>query len=81
MQEMVGAIRLLLSLQIIRINGEIVIMLNREIYQLDPVENQLANNGVAKVKDDLSDQALKVLRYELQTFVCDGEYEDGMKEY
>jgi len=56
-------------------------MLNREIYQLDPVENQLANNGVAKVKDDLSDQALKVLRYELQTFVCDGEYEDGMKEY
>ena len=63
MQEMVGAIRPLLSLQIIRINGEIVIMLNREIYQLDPVENQLANNGVAKVKDDLSDQALKVLRY------------------
>ena len=79
MQEMAGAIRLLLSLQIIRINGEIVIMLNREIYQLDPVENQLANNGVAKVKDDLSDQALKVLRYELKTFVCDGEYEDGME--
>src|SRR5690554_2920998 len=53
-------------------------MLNREIYQLDPQLNRLANNGVAVVKDDQSEQALKTLRYELQTFVCDGEYEAGL---
>jgi len=55
-------------------------MLNRDIYQLDPLQNRLANNGVAEVKDDLSSQALKILRYELQTFVCDGEYEAGMEK-
>ena len=53
-------------------------MLNRDIYLKDPVENKLANNGVAEVKDDLSEQALNTLRYELDTFVCDGEYEKGL---
>lgn len=53
-------------------------MLNREIYQLDPQKNRLENNGVAEVKDDQSAQALKTLRYELQTFVCDGEYAAGL---
>ena len=53
-------------------------MLNREIYQLDPQHNRLENNGVAEVKDDQSAQALKTLRYELQTFVCDGEYQAGL---
>src|SRR5690554_8074668 len=53
-------------------------MLNREIYQIDPQQNRLENNGVAEVKDDQSAQALKTLRYELQTFVCDGEYEAGL---
>ena len=53
-------------------------MLNKEIYLKDPLENQLANNGVAEVKDDTSKQALATLRYELETFVCDGEYEKGL---
>jgi len=56
-------------------------MLNREIYQLDPVENQLANNGVAKVKDDLSDQALKVLRYELKHLFVMVNMKMEWKEY
>jgi hypothetical protein len=55
-------------------------MLNRDIYQLDPLKNRLANNGVAQVKDDLSEQALNTLRYELETFVCDGEYQAGMEK-
>lgn len=55
-------------------------MLNRDIYQLDPQQNRLANNGVAEVKDDQSSQALKTLRYELETFVCDGEYEKGLEK-
>ena len=53
-------------------------MLNRDIYQLDPQENRLENNGVAEVKDDQTSQALKTLRYELQTFVCDGQYQKGL---
>lgn len=53
-------------------------MLNREIYQTDPHSNRLENNGVAEVKDDQSRQALQTLRYELRTFVCDGEYQAGL---
>jgi len=53
-------------------------MKNREIYLKDPVDYQLQNNGVAQVKDDLSELALKTLRYELDTFVCDGEYQNGL---
>src|SRR5690554_24243 len=59
-------------------NREYASMLNREIYELDPQQNRLENNGVAEVKDDQSTQALRTLRYELQTFVCDGEYESGL---
>lgn len=54
-------------------------MLNAEIYAKDPVANRIANNGVAEVKDDFSSQALETLRYELETFVCDGEYAKGME--
>ena len=53
-------------------------MLNREIYQRDPSTIKLANDGVANVNDERTDQALKVLRYELETFVCDGQYEKGL---
>lgn len=53
-------------------------MTNRDIYQKDPATRKLVNEGVANVNDDTSDQALNVLRYELETFVCDGQYEKGM---
>ena len=53
-------------------------MLNREIFVNDPVNSRLANNGVAQVKDDLSEGALNTLEYELRTFVCDGAYAKGM---
>lgn len=55
-------------------------MLNKDIYAKDPLANQLANNGVAEVKDDTSEQALATLKYELETFVCDGEYEKGLEK-
>jgi hypothetical protein len=53
-------------------------MLNREIYLRDPSTIKLANDGVANVNDERTDQALRVLRYELETFVCDGQYEKGL---
>ncbi len=51
---------------------------NRDLYSKDPVEFNLLNNGVAHVSDARDDQQLKTLRYEMQTFVCEGEYEKGL---
>ena len=53
-------------------------MINRDIYQVDPTTRKLVNEGVASVNDENTTQALAVLRYELETFVCDGQYEKGM---
>ncbi|WP_024334643.1 BREX system P-loop protein BrxC [Desulfotignum balticum] len=53
-------------------------MINRDIYQKDPTVHKLVNEGVASVNDDTTQQALDVLRYELDTFVCDGQYGSGM---
>ncbi len=53
-------------------------MNNRDIYQKDPSTQKLVNEGVASVNDEKTSQALEVLRYELETFVCDGQYEKGM---
>src|ERR1019366_17363 len=55
------------------------LMLNRDIYQKDPSTRKLLNEGVASVNDDKTNQALSVLRYELETFVCDGQYERGLE--
>ncbi|BBO87498.1 BREX system P-loop protein BrxC [Desulfosarcina ovata] len=54
-------------------------MKNRDIYLKDPSIQKLVNEGVANVNDDMTSEALEVLRYELETFVCDGQYEKGME--
>ena len=54
-------------------------MKNREIYVKDPAENRLLNNGVASVTDAVSAEERRTLRFELETFVCDGEYERGLE--
>lgn len=51
---------------------------NHDIYQKDPVVHKLVNEGVANVNDETNSRALAVLRYELETFVCDGQYEKGL---
>ncbi len=53
-------------------------MKNRDIYLKDPVTRKLINEGVASVNDDRTLQAMEVLRYEIETFVCDGQYKKGM---
>ena len=50
-------------------------MLNQEIYLVNPVSRKIVNEGVASVNDDQQ----RVLRYELDTFVCDGQYEKGLE--
>lgn len=54
-------------------------MLNRDIYNKAPQENRLVNNGVAEVSEDHSEAAQAILRYELESFVCDGQYEKGLE--
>jgi len=49
---------------------------NQEIYQRDPATRKLINEGVASV-NNLQEE---VLRYELETFVCDGQYQKGMED-
>jgi hypothetical protein len=48
---------------------------NREIYQIDPAKRKLVNEGYVSLNDENKD----VLRYELETFVCDGQYEKGLE--
>ncbi len=54
-------------------------MLNRDIYNKAPQDNRLVNNGVAEVSEDHSEAAQAILRYELETFVCDGQYQKGLE--
>lgn len=51
---------------------------NYELFVDNPLDKILENDGVAEVTDDFSDEKLKLLRYELQTFVCEGQYSKGI---
>ena len=53
-------------------------MKNREIYQRDPLNTRQLNDGVASVMEAATEQELLTLRYELEHFVCEGQYEDGI---
>ncbi len=55
-------------------------MTNRELYFRDPTTLELLNNGVSKVSEIGHDESqVKTLRFELETFVCDGEYARGLE--
>jgi hypothetical protein len=53
-------------------------MNNRDVFLKDPIENRLVNQGVAEVVDPGSEQELRTLRHELETFVCEGQYAKGL---
>lgn len=53
-------------------------MKNREIFQRDPVVSKLLNDGVASLTEPYTPEEIKTLRYELEHFVCEGQYKDGM---
>lgn len=52
---------------------------NREIFTKDPAENRIPNGGVAKISEPETAGEWDVLRYELSSFVCEGEYERGLE--
>ena len=53
-------------------------MKNRDIYQRDPGKIALLNNGVATMTDALTDDDRRILHFELEHFVCEGEYQRGL---
>jgi len=53
-------------------------MKNRDIYQRDPDKITLLNNGVATMTDVLTEEERRTLRFELEHFVCEGEYKRGL---
>ena len=53
-------------------------MKNRAVYQKDPDRITLLNNGVAAMTDALDPNERSTLRFELQHFVCEGQYRSGL---
>ena len=53
-------------------------MKNRQLFQRDPAVSKLLNDGVAAVREAASDKEIETLRYELEHFVCEGQYKDGL---
>jgi hypothetical protein len=53
-------------------------MKNREVFLKDPGALTLLNNGVAKVADIEDTDQRRTLRFELETFVCEGGFERGL---
>jgi hypothetical protein len=59
--------------------GQLGGMQNREVFAKDPLATTIPNLGVVKVTEPSTAQEWAVLRYELQTFVCEGEYQRGLE--
>lgn len=53
-------------------------MKNKELFQRDPAIAKLLNDGVAAVREAASPKEIETLRYEVEHFVCEGQYEDGL---
>lgn len=51
-----------------------------DLFLTNPNQLELLNNGVAFVKDVVTPEELKTLRFELKTFVCEGEYSKGLEK-
>lgn len=53
-------------------------MLNKELFVLNPKENNLLNDGYVEVNTPQDKEGLKIIYHEIKTFVCEGEYERGL---
>lgn len=54
-------------------------MKNREIYRRDPDQIALPNSGVAAMTDARTEEERRTLRFELEHFVCEGQYHKGLE--
>ena len=51
----------------------------REVLSRDPLTTVIPNDGVTKVIQPQSESEWGILRYELESFVCQGEYQQGLE--
>jgi hypothetical protein len=49
-----------------------------ETLQRDPAKNPLVNQGQARISEEKSERVVDELRGELSTFVCEGQFADGI---
>ena len=54
-------------------------MKNKELFTLNPDDNNLVNDGVVEINTAKDDKGLAIIRHELKTFVCEGEYQNGIQ--
>jgi hypothetical protein len=56
-----------------------VVTLNRQVFAKDPTGFSIPNDGVARVGIPANEQEWQTLRWELESFVCEGEYRVGLE--
>ena len=54
-------------------------MNNNDVFLRSPLSYDIPNLGVAKLSYPSTEQEWAVLRFELQNFVCEGEYRAGLE--
>jgi hypothetical protein len=54
-------------------------VLNRDVFLRDPTSLSIPNLGVAKIGEPRTPAEWDVLRFELESFVCEGEYARGLE--
>ena len=54
-------------------------MKNKDLFNLNPDENNLLNDGVVEINTTKDAVGYKIIKHELKTFVCEGEYQNGMQ--
>jgi hypothetical protein len=54
-------------------------ILNKQIFQREPTKYKLPNDGVAKVTFPTGDKEWEVAALELENFVCEGSYQEGLQ--
>ncbi|MDQ0324220.1 hypothetical protein J2R99_000069 [Rhodopseudomonas julia] len=52
----------------------------KDTLQRDPAVHPLVNQGQARISDDRNERTMAELRGELETFVCEGQYADGVQK-
>jgi hypothetical protein len=54
-------------------------MLNKDVFVVDPTGRTLPNDGVTSLDPPRTDAEWAVLKYELEQFVAEGEYREGLR--
>ena len=52
----------------------------KDTLQRDPASHPLVNQGQARISDSRNERTQSELRGELETFVCEGQYADGVQK-